>query len=183
MNSNTITQSYNPTHGLLSDILESGVDKFFGKNFHTGIAKQTGDFIYDVAEARGKEGSNFPMHSQGNGIANSGLNYLGENAFASMDFINAATGETDLPTFASYGSPISKDVFQDTIDQQSLIYLGTETHSGDAVGEVLGGNIGFNGELSLFDRILALGGISDLFSEDSPHSTYMCDANFICGDQ
>ena len=53
------TVFYNPSRGIVADLLESAVDTVGGT---TGIAKQYGEFNVDVTTARGASGSNFTNH-------------------------------------------------------------------------------------------------------------------------
>jgi hypothetical protein len=158
---------------VFGDLLESGVDKTLGHYLPTGIAQQTGEFIYDVVKARGDSMSNFAMHSQGNLLSNAGIRYMGYDAFTDLDI------KKGMVTFGSFGSPESYATFNTTIKGMEATYNGTSTHDGDAVGERLGGNVGVNGERgfgSYFDIINPSTYIDvvKLFTADSVHSTYYC---------
>ena len=189
----TVTISYNPTHGFFGDLLESGVDKF--TPIHTGIAQQTGDFIYDVTHARGQDGSNFAAHSQGNLLIQSGIEdrlddgggfdvpeyFLDVGAMSQEE-----KDESGIPSFASFGSPVNTEDMKETIVQgANFIYSGAYTHENDFVGETLGGNRGQNEQMDLPGRVQGLVNIPTLFAEDSPHSTYLCGEhqNARCGDK
>ena len=182
--SEIFTLNYNPTHGFLGDLLESGVDKI---GMTTGIAKQTGQFIYDVTTARGTAGSNFAMHSQGNLLTASGIAYRNEHGgfMPQSYFVDESKPldeqKTGLPTFASFGSPVnSKDM--EKILQGSegspFRYNGAYTKDNDFVGEVLGGNRGQNGQMPIIDQVLNAPNSILLFElpfmPPSPHSTYLC---------
>ena len=164
-----LTVNYNPSYGFLGDLLESAVDKFGGT---TGIAKQTGNFYNDVVGARGDDGSNFANHSQGNALAKSGIKWKVRNGG-----FNTNNGKH---TIVSFGSPISREEMSKTIDlansktgNEQFVFSGSYTKKGDFVGEALGGNSENNKDASLTDRLNILNAIK-LFTDDSPHSEYIC---------
>ena len=164
-----LTVNYNPSYGFLGDLLESAVDKFGGT---TGIAKQTGNFYNDVVGARGDAGSNFANHSQGNALAKSGIKWKVRNGG-----FNTNNGKH---TIVSFGSPISREEMSKTIDlansktgNEQFVFSGSYTKKGDFVGEALGGNSENNKDASLTDRLNILNAIK-LFTDDSPHSEYIC---------
>ena len=164
-----LTVNYNPSYGFLGDLLESAVDKFGGT---TGIAKQTGNFYNDVVGARGDDGSNFANHSQGNALAKSGIKWKVRNGG-----FNTNNGKH---TIVSFGSPISREEMSKTIDlanskigNEQFVYVGSYTKKDDFVGEALGGNSENNKDASLTDRLNILNAIK-LFTDDSPHSEYIC---------
>jgi filamentous hemagglutinin len=184
-----VTVSYNPTRGMVADLLESAVDKLGGT---TGIAKQTGEFIEDVTTARNVNGSNFTLHSQGNLIAKNGIEYIqsAENAGAKfLPMEKFATGEVDkdgravykTPTFESFGSPVSGEAMRDLISADpnkgglGFNYIGAFTNTHDYVGQGLGGNSGFNGGVdgqASNWQMLNLIDMGRLFTGNSPHSNY-----------
>lgn len=199
-----LTINYNPTHGLLGDALESAVDKFGGT---TGMAEQTGEFVRNVTTARGKSGSNFAAHSQGNILTNSGVKFIkAKGTFETggfkdrKDFINEK-GKTDkerekgLPTFAGYGSPVNKETMKETLEgkkegEETFKFIGNYTNNGDFVGEALGGNKSDKGQSTALDKINLING-ANLFINDnvglkaSPHSNYECNqlGGAQCGDR
>ena len=195
------TVNYNPTHGGIGDALESGVDKFGGT---TGIAKQTGEFINGVTTSRGKSGSNFAAHSQGNLLTQSGVEYQQEHGgFKNQDYFTNPNAKTDkertagIPTFAGYGSPVNTEDMGDTLKSVGFDNKGMVTHPHDFVGEGLGGNKGKNEQMSTGGRIKAIVDVPKLLAspeldkdgnvvkEGSPHSTYKCseNPNAKCGDR
>ena len=166
-----LTVNYNPSYGFLGDLLESAVDKFGGT---TGIAKQTGNFYNDVVGARGDAGSNFANHSQGNALAKSGIKWKVRNGG-----FNINNGKH---TIVSFGSPISREEMSKTIDlansktgNEQFVFSGSYTKKDDFVGEALGGNSENNKDASLTDRLNILNAIK-LFTDDSPHSEYICES-------
>lgn len=178
------TVFYNPTRGMVGDSLETLVDLFGGT---TGIAKQAGEFERDVTTARGIEGSNFTNHSQFNALTKSGIQYINSSNNTGAKFQNKEyfyTGVVDennkkvynLPTFVSFGSPVSGEAMKDLIGTNEkgglgYTYMGAFTKPGDFVGEGLGGNSGVDGQASLIERI-NLFNTMKLFGNNSPHSSY-----------
>jgi filamentous hemagglutinin len=212
-----ISQNYNPRHGFLADMLEIGVDKVgnllsdwlkpvasatgLDLNFtFTGVAKQTGQFMFDVASARGSSGANFALHSQANILARAGLNMFGAGAFEGFQ-----TSEgTKAITVASYGSPVATSDMLKALDVSGVRYSASAANAGDFVAERLGGNkdVWINDGANINDYVfdggglLSNGGLSSLkiLMEDkypiykdvertiqtnivSPHSSYSCVIN------
>jgi len=136
------TVNYNPTHGGIGDLLESGVDKAGGT---TGIAKQTGEFINNVTTARGESGSNFAAHSQGSLLTKQGIEYRKEHggfkdrAYFTNSDAPERKKKTGIPFFAGYGSPVNTEDMSDTLDKVDFRNTGMVTHEKDFVGETLGG--------------------------------------------
>ncbi len=79
---------YNPSHGFIGDLLESGVD-VIGNDYgiQTGISKQAQEFQENNKDL------NIYMHSQGNAIPVQG----------------AKTSKKNGHTYFSYGAPISDE--------------------------------------------------------------------------
>jgi hypothetical protein len=150
--SDTFNLAYNPSHGVLGDLLESGVDKFFGNGvLQSGVARQTGEFIGSTVLARSSQYNsiatdsdadvylaNFAMHSQGNLLGNAGLNYLRSIGF---DFSGAQSQSLGV-TFFSYGSPVENKTMKSSIERLGFTYVGSNSNVGDSVSEGLGGNKG-----------------------------------------
>ncbi|WLD58663.1 hemagglutinin repeat-containing protein [Salinispirillum sp. LH 10-3-1] len=137
------TQNYNPTRGMVADLAESGVDALVnltGWSFlSTSVARQTGQFMSDVAEAQGENGANFAHHSQANLLAYSGLlANVGNNNTANVDFDIQNTNIT----YASYGSPVNSLDLNRILSPAGIQLNVSSTNPGDFVGEVLGGNYG-----------------------------------------
>ncbi|MDD3325321.1 MAG: hypothetical protein PHN38_09415 [Sulfurospirillaceae bacterium] len=180
-----LTVAYNPTYGILPDLLEAFVDKSgIGT---TGIAKQTGQFVNEVSNARGSYGSNFAMHSQANAIVYNGIAYVQTTTgfqpvgyYKTGEINSDGTPKTNVPTFVSFGSPINVDDMATRIAGKpnegglEYKYSGTYTKPNDFVGEVLGGNSGNNEQADLAQKANILNAYK-LFTSDSPHSTYICE--------
>ena len=173
------TVFYNPSRGMVADSAETLVDLFGGT---TGIAKQEGEFVVNVTTAIGTEGSNFTQHSQDNLLLKSGIEYINssENTgakFQSQDYFIKDNGDKrGIPTFVSFGSPVSgKDMEKLIANQETGLgytYMGAFTKPGDYVGEGLGGNSGVNRQASIIDRINLINTLRLLTGDWSPHSSY-----------
>jgi hypothetical protein len=200
--STTVTQMYNPTHGFVSDLLESGVDKLFGNKYiHTGVAGQTGKFVVDVVNARGYEGANIIAHSQGAQIMNAGLNTLEPKQF-SVDWSDPEIDPKKRPTFFINGAPVRATTMKDSVDRLNFNFAGSKTNPKDPVGEFLGQNQGTwipeykegSGKaMPIMDSLLSAKNLTLVTkakyevkdeagnpkNKTSPHSTYGCEIN--CG--
>jgi filamentous hemagglutinin len=167
INNQSVTLNYNPTHGFLGDFLESSTDTL--PLWHTGIAKQTGEFVRDVTTARASQGSNFNNHSQGSTLFQSGLEYIKANGgFEDADYF-----EGNTPTVGVYGAAVNSKSMEETVNSVGFNFTGSRTHTDDFVGEAIGGNKENNEQADLVDRINIFN-IPKLFTDDSPHSTYFC---------
>ncbi len=180
----SVTLNYNPTHGFLGDFLESSTDTL--PIWHTGAAKDTGEFVRDVTTAREDRGSNFNNHSQGNILTQQGIEYIqGKGSYEEGGFKAPEYFGDNHPTFASFGSPVNSNDMKATMSSVGFESVGSFTRDGDYVGEGLGGNKGEDEQASLKDRMNILN-IPKLFSEpdESPHSTYHCAELEVanCGD-
>jgi len=168
------TVFYNPSRGIVADLLESAVETLGGT---TGIDKQYGEFNVDVTTARGTAGSNFTNHSQSNLLLKSGINYINssENTGAKFMpqeyFIKDNGDKSGIPTYVSFGSPESGKTLETVITSTGFTYKGAFTNPNDFVGEGLGGNSGVNGEASILDRINIFNTLK-LITPSSPHSGY-----------
>jgi len=170
------TVFYNPSRGIVADLFESAVDTLGGT---TGIAKQYGEFNVDVTTARGASGSNFTQHSQNNLLLKSGINYINSSdntgaKFMPQEYFIKDNGDKNgIPTYVSFGSPVSGETLENIIGKNGLeyAYKGAFTNPNDFVGEGLGGNSGVNGEASILDRVNVVN-IIKLITPSSPHSGY-----------
>jgi filamentous hemagglutinin len=178
------TVFYNPTRGIVADLLESAVDNTgLGT---TGIAKQAGEFERDVTTARGINGSNFTNHSQFNILSQSGVKYINSSdnkgaKFMPQDYFISKTEvdekgqpKSGIPTFVSFGSPVNGKDMENIIAEGGLEYkyMGVFTKSGDFVGEGLGGNSGVNEQASIIDRINLINTLRLFTGSWSPHGSY-----------
>lgn len=183
-----LTVAYNPSYGFIADLLESAVDKSgIGT---TGIAKQTGTFVSDVTTLRGNEGSNFAMHSQGNAIVYNGIKYVKNNGgFKPVGYYKNSK-KNGTPTFVSFGSAMNAKDMKDLIGREKskggleYTYSGAYTKDNDFVGEAIGGNSGNNKQATLMQKANIVNAYK-LFTDDSPHSSYICqdyaDQGVQCG--
>lgn len=197
--SSTVTEFYNPSHGILGDLLESGEDKFAGNSYiHSGTAAQTGNFVFSVIQARGNSGTNIVAHSQGTLLINAGLSTLDKNKFSNIDF---STG--GKPTFFINGAAVEAKTINENLKNVKFTFAGSNANAKDPVAEFLGGNHGLYvpsrnegtiEPLSWVDRLSNTTNLATIitgkkyptFDENgqqtnttSPHSTYDCQIN--CG--
>ena len=176
------TLNYNPTYGILADLLECGVDKLGGT---TGMAKQTGLFNEEVKTARGDRGSNTAIHSQGTLLATSGAKYIAElqntgAMLSSGDAINST--DPEYHTASAYGSPVNVEELKSELTKVGIKLSGAFTNEDDFVGEGLGGNKGLDGQAPFIDRF-NLYNFFKLMTSSSPHSNYECKPPAVCGDK
>lgn len=148
------TIGFNPSHGGISDTIESGVDKLFYGNglipniarkvgWTTGIARQTGEFLNNVVTARNTRGTNIVGHSQGAALINAGVILQLESgglAILQDDIVGQQTKKRTF--FFTNGSPINNLVMQATLDSVQINFSGSHVNTGDAVGGFLGANQG-----------------------------------------
>ena len=122
---------YNPSRGIVADLLESAVDTVGGL---TGIAKQHGEFNVNVTTTRGADGVNMTHHSQNNLLLKSGINYINSDEYTGAKFKPAsyfATGEIgddnkavlNTPSYVSFGSPVPGKVLEGLIETKVRIYI------------------------------------------------------------
>jgi len=204
-NSDSITINFNPSRGIVADLLESAQDTLgIGTS---GMAKDTGEFLRDTSTARGDKGTNYVNHSQGNSLTNNGVNYIKnkggykDGGFDSVEYFKDGTktnkeGKTkqNIPTFAGFGSHINTDTISGTLKKVNFSSSGMITHKDDFVGEALGGNDGTDEQRTIVQKVTdkivflnpnSIKNIIKLFTDDSPHSTYNCEENpnIQCGDR
>jgi len=172
-----LTVGYNPSYGFISDLLESAVDTSgLGT---TGIAKQAGQFVLDMAKSRADEGANIAMHSQGNLIVYNGIQYIMDQGQYKATGYFKTNGEGEKKdnkmTFVSFGSPKNGAEMKELIQEKlKYTYSGAYTQKDDFVGESLGGNSGNNESANLQQKVNILNAFK-LFGSNSPHSTYRCE--------
>ncbi|MDO8267345.1 MAG: hemagglutinin repeat-containing protein [Moraxellaceae bacterium] len=149
------TLNYNPTRDVISDGLESTIDKlsiyFKAPEFATSVAKETGIYINDVMLARGDERANFANHSQGNLLNYSGMLAIGFNP--DIEFMN---GKENNFTINMFGSPVNAVDFNGFLEKKGILLYSSSVNSGDFVGQTLGGNYGlyvYQGEGTVFNNI------------------------------
>jgi filamentous hemagglutinin len=184
------TLNYNPTHGFLGDLIESGVDKNGGT---TGIARQTGEFMYDVTHARGTSGANFANHSQGNALVYAGVDYINNTSgFDEAEYFIDSTKIRDkqyegLPSVVGFGSPMSYDTMNKLFVETGFEFTGNFTNENDYVGEGIGANTGHNGSATILKKLNLYNAalLFDVLPIPSPHGRYNCDPSKgqICGDR
>ena len=170
--------AYNPEHGFLADIIETGWDKTLGAIFPSGNSRQVGEMWRYFSE------NNIPMkgagHSQGGLLTMRGLQWLGKGT------IKVEKDDYNRPNymFQINGSPVKTDDFAKTV-YSAIGYRdkdvfnpdpATGDHNinpGDFVPLVLGRNA-----KNMKESLDAMFNVLKLFGENSPHSNYFCTGDF-----
>ena len=149
------------------------------------MAKQTGLFNEEVKTARGKDGSNTALHSQGTLLAKSGAKYIAElqktGVMPSYGDAESSSGQRPH-TASAYGSPVNVVDLQRALKKAGIKLSATFTNEDDFVGEGLGGNKGLDGQASIIDRFNFFN-FFKLMTSSSPHSNYECKPPAVCGDK
>lgn len=176
----TLIVAFNPSHGFLGDLLESGLDKTLGAHgiAHSGNAGQVIDLL------KAAQDQNITLsgaaHSQGGLLLTTALNWIDEG-YLKRDCSN---GEFK---FQINGAPV------DTADFVAAVRDSGGEFSRDENGNIIPHNInpgdpvplvpilgGGNAEnvQEIFDALLNV--LNLLNPEISPHSNYRCEGD-ICG--
>lgn len=163
--------AYNPEHGFLADIIESGWDTSLGAVFPSGNARQIAEMWAYFAE------NDIPMngaaHSQGGLLTMRALQWLEDGALAKSD------GEY---RFQINGAPVSTEDFAAAVlnsTNSEAAFADHNINPGDPVPLLLGGNA-----TSAEQRLEAIRNIIKLFdSSVSPHSSYEASGDFGAGQQ
>jgi len=176
--------NYNPTHGIVGDLLESGWDTAFGNIIPSANARDTNQFLQQGIDA-GVVLEIFG-HSQGSLIQ--------YRALDGLDF--AKGGDLRVGSIQFSGSPVDALDFHDvakragfTKDNNRVFQVNRPDEvigifpKGDAVSDLVGRNATYSDApaLRLIGAILSFG---SLFGMDSPHSNYLCQtAGCLNGDK
>ncbi|WP_020210961.1 hemagglutinin repeat-containing protein [Gilvimarinus chinensis] len=193
--------AYNPTHGVVGDLLEAGMDKLFDRaGLQSGVSRQTGEYISNTLSARSEQYSeigekkdddvyiaNFALHSQANAIVNAALN----NDGVRIDKLGITTKQAAGVTFMMYGSPVANESMERSVRESGFTFAGSISNDGDSVSEVLGGNQGLylpevkgkdlNSPLSFVERIAR--GINGFEGEGGIVNTLRGDKNEILDEE
>lgn len=86
-------------------------------------------------------------------------------------FIKDNGDKSGIPTYVSFGSPVSGKELETVITNTGFTYKGAFTNADDFVGEGVGGNSGVNGDASIIDRINLFNAFK-LITPSSTHSGY-----------
>jgi len=137
--------------------------------------------------ARGTEGSNTAIHSQGALLATSGAKYIAELQKTGV-MPSSGEGQSSLEptdqkhTASAYGAAVNGEKLKLAFKQVGINLTATITNEDDFVGEGLGGNKGLDGQAPFIDRI-NLFNFFKLMTSSSPHSNYECKPPAVCGDR
>jgi len=168
---------YNPTHGALGDLLESGVDKVFGLfGGRSGTARNLNAFLDRVSKEGGISHLTIAGHSQGALLlkrALPGVTFNQDNyKFLGIQMSGApanAIKAHDVMIKAGFIDD-KKRVFQiNRPDENTLLGLPKT----DFVADILGGNFQYSENPAAYQK----GGWFSFFSlmtDTSPHSNYSC---------
>lgn len=174
--------AYNPTHGLIGDLIESAFDKNLQGAIRSGTARNLNGLFQQGIDA-GPDALHIYGHSQG------GL--LTWVAIKGLDFSNGGSPTATLNTIQLSGAPVDAKTFHDDAeaagfesdDQRAFqvnrpdetVFFGLLPKT-DTVSDLplfLGGNAKYSDDP--VERTLgALFTALSLFGEGSPHSNYSC---------
>jgi len=175
--SKKVLLAYNPQHGFLGDLIESGWDTTIGKALPSGNARQVADLLIEAQK------QNIPLkgaaHSQGGLLLMAALNWLDKGVIKRDE----KSGEF---MFQINGAPVRTSEFIEAVEHAGGVIPTNEGESkphnindGDPVPQILGGNAKDAGEA--WDAILNIFKLFD--SEISPHSSYVCTGEFCANEQ
>ena len=177
--------AYNPTHGFLADMIESGWDKTIGQalpDAGSGNSWRIAAMFQQWADD--KRVMNTAAHSQGGLLVYTALRMLDQGTLAAV----TRNDDKGNPTEQNYqfqinGAPVNTDDFIKAIEHADAsigdhLEGGHNINPSDPVALVLGRNAGNWPEF--LESVLQ---VANLFkSEVSPHSNYFCQGDF-CDDK
>jgi filamentous hemagglutinin len=162
-----LSMAYNPEHGMIGDLLESGWDKTIGGVIASGNARQLHTFFQKGAD-NGYTGR-VAAHSQG-----------GLLVYRALKGLNLSDDNTVM--FQFNGTPVKTDDLLEAVKHAHGAWKGHNINDSDPVANVpitLGGNARSGKEL-----VDSVNQIPNLFdSTKSPHSNYFCTGDFCAGKQ
>ena len=163
-----LSMAYNPEHGMIGDLLESGWDKAIGGIVRSGNARQFHDFWQKGVD----------NGYTGRAAAHSQAGLLLYRALKGISF-NPKKGDV---MFQFNGTPVNTRDLENTVDKAGGKWKGHNINYGDPIANVpvfLGGNARSGKEL--LDSIVQIPNLFD--STKSPHSDYFCTGDFCAGKQ
>lgn len=175
--SKKVLLAYNPQHGFLGDLIESGWDTTIGKALPSGNARQVAELLIEAQK------QNIPLkgaaHSQGGLLLMTALNWL-DKGLIERD------RDSGVFMFQINGAPVKTSEFIDAVGNAGGVIPknGGESaahniNAGDPVPLVLGRNA--EDASQAWDAIL---NVLKLFDSDvSPHSSYVCTGEFCANEQ
>ncbi len=175
---NRLFVAYNPEHGFLADMIESGWDTTLGRVFPSGNARQIAEmWEYFAVNERPMKGA---AHSQGGLLTMRALQWLKKGT---IKIEKDKIGDTNYK-FQINGSPVKTEEFAKAV--YSVIGYGdrevfnpdpdTGDHNinpEDFVPLILGRNA-----RNMKESLDAMLNVLTLFGENSPHSNYFCTGDF-----
>lgn len=173
--------AYNPTHGLVGDIIESAFDTNLQGTVRSGTARNLNSLFQQGIDA-GPESLHIYGHSQG------GL--LTWVAIKGLDFSQGKSPEVQLNTIQLSGAPVDAITFHDDTKEAGFKYeeqrffqvnrpdeqVAFGLPKTDSVADlplVLGGNAQYSDD-PVTRSLGAIFSLVTLFGSDSPHSNYSC---------
>ncbi|PZW49455.1 hemagglutinin repeat-containing protein [Pseudomonas sp. URMO17WK12:I2] len=173
--------AYNPTHGLIGDLIESAFDKNLQGAIRSGTARNLNGLFQQGIDA-GPDSLHIYGHSQG------GL--LTWVAMKGLDFSNGGSPTATLNTIQLSGAPVDaiqfhkdaetagfgrgQSVFQVNRPEETVFFgLLPKTDTVSDLPLFLGGNAQYSDD-PVARTLGALFSVTSLFGERSPHSNYAC---------
>lgn len=173
--------AYNPTHGLIGDLIESAFDKNLQGAIRSGTARNLNGLFQQGIDA-GPDSLHIYGHSQG------GL--LTWVAMKGLDFSNGGSPTATLNTIQLSGAPVDaiqfhkdaetagfgrgQSVFQVNRPDETVFFgLLPKTDTVSDLPLFLGGNAQYSDD-PVARTLGALFSVTSLFGERSPHSNYAC---------
>ncbi|PYC29284.1 adhesin [Aquipseudomonas alcaligenes] len=174
--------AYNPTHGLIGDLIESATDKNLQGAVLSGTARNLNGLFKQAIDA-GPDSLHIYGHSQG------GL--LTWVAIKGLDFSQGKSPVVEMNSIQLSGAPVDATKFHD--DAQAVGFEGEDQHifqvnrpdetvffgllpKTDTVSDLpllLGGNAQYSDD-PIARTLGALFTVTSLFGAGSPHSNYSC---------
>jgi len=173
---------YNPTHGALGDLLESGFDKLFDSfGVRSGTARDVNRFLEQVSQERGIESLTVAGHSQGGLLLKRGLEGVKfEGMYIGKDGVyqprNLRIQWSGSPTDAKETHRVAEEAGFKNIFFQVNRPEGKNADGSpktDFVSDILGGNYKYSEAPDDYEK----GGwksFPSLLGNKSPHSGYSC---------
>lgn len=176
--------AYNPTHGLVGDLIESAFDKNLQGTIRSGTARNLNGLLQQGIDA-GPNSLHIYGHSQGGlltWVAIKGLDFSnGRSATATLNTIQLSGAPVDARTFhddaraAGFPDEEKQRAFQvNRPDEKVFFELFPKTDSVSDLPFLLGGNAQYSDD-PVARKLGAIFTLAKLFdSTESPHSNYSC---------
>lgn len=174
--------AYNPTHGLIGDLIESATDKNLQGAVLSGTARNLNGLFKQAIDA-GPESLHIYGHSQGGlltWVAIKGLDFSqGKSPVVEMNSIQLSGAPVDAVQFHKDADSAGfKDQDQSTFqvnrpDETVFFGLLPKTDTVSDLPLLLGGNAQYSDD-PIARTLGALFTVTSLFGKGSPHSNYSC---------